>query len=457
MTRYKVLVVDDDEFVVEDIVTSLDESRFLGDKAFDPDTALNSFRGGGHHIVITDIQMQKSRDDGLVLLGKIKEMAPATAVMIITGEGDLERAIQAMQLGAADFITKPFEMDQLLARLDKIAQRVRLQEENGRLRQELGRKYELTGESPSMQTLKKQVAAIARSASRVLITGPNGSGKELVARAIHAGSARFEMPFVAVNCAAIPENLFESELFGTTRGAFTGAIEKKGAFEIADGGTLFLDEIGDMSLINQGKLLRVLQENELRRVGGEKTIPIDVRVIAATNRDLHARMESGQFREDLFYRLAVALVRTPPLSKCRQDIPMLIGRALVQLGRGERPERYFKADAVAFMQSLPWPGNTRQLINAIENLMIFWDGEPMDAQTLQTMIPQQPHRCPPAVRNSASLKDAVAEFEREQIEKTLGECSSNMAEAASRLGLQRQYLYDKVKKLGIERKPEIGY
>jgi two-component system nitrogen regulation response regulator NtrX len=451
MSSYRILIVDDDEFVVEDIATSLDAARFTVNKAYDLDLAIETFQLWHPHIVITDLQMKKSRDDGLILLEKIKAISPTTAVIIITSHSELDRAVAAMQAGAADFITKPFEMTHLLARIDKVAQRVKLQEENERLRSEILTKHRIIGESAPIQELKKQIAMVARSNSRVLVTGPNGSGKELVARSIHNQSQRFEKPFLAINCAAIPENLFESELFGTSRGAFTGAIDKKGAFELADGGTLFLDEIGDMSLINQGKVLRVLQENEIRRVGNIKSIAVDVRVIAATNKNLESEIQANRFREDLYYRLNVARIATPPLSECREDIPHIINRALELMGRENRFDRYFLPDAVNYLKSLSWPGNTRQLINLIESLMIFWCGEPMDIESVKTRMTISSGKNALVIETDKTLKDAVNNFEHEYILKVIKECRDNITEAAGRLDLQRPYLYEKMKKLGIDR------
>ena len=453
MARYSLLIVDDDEFVVEDIATSLDSNKYEIDRAFCLESAFDIFRLKNHQIVIADLQLKESREDGFVLLRRIKEVAPATEVMIITSLGDMDRAIKAMQLGAVDFMTKPFDPDQIHVRIDKVAERVQLATENERLRSEIQDRYDMVGASAVMMDLKRKIALVARSNSRVLITGPNGSGKELIARAVHSLSSHADGPFITVNCAAIPDSLFESELFGTIKGAFTGAVNKKGKFELASGGTLFLDEIADMSLVNQAKVLRVLEENLVYRVGSEKPFPIDVRIITATNKNLKEQIAAKEFREDLFYRLNVAPLEAIPLRKHSEDIPLLIENTLRKIGRAGDLSRYFVPEAVSYMKTLEWPGNIRQLQNTIENLMIFWEGEPVDSGMIKKRFcfDAPSARCY-ELDTSRPIKEAVNDFEREYIAKVIHECGGNITEVATRLDLQRPYLYEKMKKLGLERK-----
>jgi two-component system nitrogen regulation response regulator NtrX len=449
MHEHKVLIVDDDEFVCEDIATSLDRQRYEIDTANSEESALEIFRKKNHHIVLTDLKM-KNPDDGFILLEKIKSLSPATAVIVLTSYADMQKAIRAMQLGAIDFITKPYEIDHVVARIEGIAERIVLRSENKRLRQVVACHYEMVGQSGAMCELKKQIGSVAKSDSRVLITGPNGSGKELVAWAIHNQSSRLEKPFVTVNCAALPETLIESELFGTTKAAYTGAIDKKGKFETAHEGTIFLDEVGDMSLPTQAKVLRILENGEISRLGSERTSHVNVRVIAATNKNLQEMVAQKSFREDLYYRLNVAAVQTIPLKYRSEDIPLLIDHKLFLLGKSQRAADFLTPKALDYLMTLDWPGNIRELNNVVERLMIYWAGTPYDIDTVKQTMSMGVHR--DVIADTArTLKDATDDFERNYIAKVIAECSGNMTEAAKRLDLQRPYLYDKMKKLGVEK------
>jgi two-component system nitrogen regulation response regulator NtrX len=452
---YKVLIVDDDVFICEDISFALKKDckdLFEIDKAHNGSDAFKVFQEKHHHIVITDIQMPNP-DDGFILLQQIKKVAPETAVMIITGFSDVERAVRAMQLGAVDFVTKPLDSAQIAIKVAKIAERVSLQNDNIRLRNELSSLYELVGNSPAMRDLKKQITMIAgrSDTSGVLITGPNGSGKELVARALVNQSTRADKPFEIVNCAALPENLIESELFGTVKGAFTGATDKKGKFELADGGTIFLDEVGDMTLATQAKVLRVLQNGEFTRLGGEKLIKVNVRVISATNKNLTEMIKQKQFREDLFYRLNVVPLQTTPLKTRAEDIPILIEHMLKRLGKNIEIANLFEPEALAYLKSLEWPGNVRELNNVIERLMIYWNNRPMDLNYIKQYACGSIRSAGFVADISKNMKDASNDFEKEYIRKVLDDCAWNMTEAAKRLGFERPYLYEKIKKLGIEK------
>lgn len=451
MNKYKVLIVDDDEFVCEDIATSLDESKFDIDKAYNGETAFEIFKQKIHNIVITDLEMNKNKEAGFFLLEKIKSHSPSAAVMIITGHSDIHLAIKAMQNGALDYVTKPYDAEQIAIKVVKIADRVALSDENIRLRNEISSQYAILGNSATIQELKKHISIIAKTESRVLITGPNGSGKELVARAIRDQSNRAEKPFEVVNCAALPENLIESELFGTVKGAFTGANDKKGKFELANEGTIFLDEVGDMTLATQAKVLRVLENGEFTRVGSERQIKVNVRVIAATNKDLSELIKKGLFREDLFYRLNVIPIHTTPLRLRVDDVPTLIEHKINKMGKALDISKVFDVEAIKFLQSLEWEGNVRELNNVIERLMIFWNGQPLGTQDIKPHISGNVSNKTIVTNTSKSLKEATNDFEREYIQKVLEECEGNITDTANRLDLQRPYLYEKMSKLGIKK------
>ncbi len=450
MNKFKVLVADDDEFVCEDIVLALSKDLFDIETASNGDQAFGLFCEKRHHIVISDIQMS-SQEDGLVLLEKIKTIDSETAVMIITGYSDVARAVRAMQLGAVDYVTKPLDSAQIAIKVTKMAERVALQKDNVRLRNELSSHYELVGKSSVIQDLKRQIGIIAgrSDTSGVLIMGPNGSGKELVARALVNQSNRANKPFEIVNCAALPENLIESELFGTIKGAFTGAVDKKGKFELAADGTIFLDEVGDMSLATQAKVLRVLQNGEFTRIGGEKSIKVNVRVISATNKDLNEMIKQKLFREDLFYRLNVVPIQTVPLKQRIEDIPILIEHKLKKLGKVLEIHSLMNNDALDYLKSLEWPGNVRELNNAVERLMIYWNGVQIDLNYVKQYAGGPLRSAGQLFDTGRTLKDAVNDFEREYMGKVIDECKGKIADAAKRLGLERPYMYEKMKKLGI--------
>ncbi len=451
MNKFKVLVADDDEFIREDIVLALGSKHFEIDTAQSGEEAFELFQQKYYHIVISDIQMQ-NEDDGFVLLEKIKKISPETVVMIITGFGDMNGAVKALRLGALDFITKPFDAEQVAIKAEKIAERVALTQKNLRMRKEISSRYEIVGESNSIQELKKQISIIAKNDSPVLITGPNGSGKELVAWGIRNQSDRYDKPFVIVNCAAIPEKLIEAELFGNVKGAFTGATkDKNGKFELANGGTIFLDEVGDMSLATQAKVLRVLDSGGFSRVGGEKSITVDVRVIAATNKNLAEMVEKGQFREDLYYRLNVIPVQTTPLKYRKEDIPALIAYMINKKGFTMDVKQLFSKEAIEYLKTLDWPGNVRQLNSVVERLIIYWDGETVDVEQAKKHALDVRKSIIDVFNTAKTIKEAVNDFEREFIMLVLDECKDNVTTAAEQLDLKRGYLYEKMKNLGIKR------
>jgi two-component system nitrogen regulation response regulator NtrX len=375
---------------------------------------------------------------------------------MISGHGTIETAVRAVRLGARDFVEKPLSLEKTLLAVRNALKQRQLEAEVRTLKRQLDERYVMVGESPSMQALRAEIAQAAPSNGRALIFGENGTGKELVARAIHAQSQRRGGPFVEVNCAAIPEELIESELFGHARGAFTGALaERKGKFELADGGTLFLDEIGDMSLKTQAKVLRALQEQRIEPVGGTGSVAVDVRVIAATNKDLEEEIRQGSFRDDLFFRLNVIPFRVPPLRERREDIPLLARHFVEVLSaeHGRRPKPLVP-EALEVLARLPWPGNVRELRNIIERLVIMAPGDRIEVTHLPaSLLEALPAEVgavdegePDAARSLAEARDA---FEREFILRRYRECGGNMSRTAEALGVERSNLYRKMKGHGL--------
>jgi two-component system nitrogen regulation response regulator NtrX len=413
--------------------------------------------------MILDIWMPEM--DGLETLRRVKEFVPTTQVMMISGHGSIETAVKAIKLGAYDYIEKPLSLENVTFRVKQALEQYRLAQENRALRSKVERKFELVGQSPVMQRLRELIATAGPTNSRVLIGGENGTGKELVARAIHLHSPRADHPFVAVNCAAIPETLIESELFGHEKGSFTGAISmKRGQFEQANGGTLFLDEIGDMSLSTQAKVLRALQEQQFTRVGGTKLMKVDVRVLAASNKDLEKEIGKGQFREDLYYRLNVVPIVVPPLRERREDIPSLV-QHFMRLHAEEQGLRMkdVSPEAMGVFQQYDWPGNIRELRNLIERLMIMVPGFTIEAAqatlSLQGrttgVVPTNTSSATPLLSKSYdSLRDARNAFEKEYISRKLREHHWNISRTADDLKIERSHLHRKIKLLDVEMRPE---
>jgi DNA-binding NtrC family response regulator len=449
-TKGKILVVDDEPDMLENLITILKRAGFESVPCSDGTEALACLHREHPDLVITDLKMRGL--DGIELLDRLRTEHGGLPAIMITGYATIEAAVEAMKRGAADFLAKPFPPEELLLKVQRVLDVTRVLDENRYLRAEiLGREggVTLVGKSPAIQNVEALIHRIAGASSRVLITGESGTGKEVVARLIHAKSPRSGQCFYAVNCVALTETLLESELFGHERGAFTGAIgTKKGVFELADGGTLFLDEIGDTSPAFQGKLLRVVQDNEFRRVGGTRNIQTDVRIIASTNRDLEQAISEGRFRGDLFYRLAVVHVQLPPLRDRREDIPILAQHFLDRFGRkmGKRLEG-IAAEALEPLTHSAWPGNIRELENVIERAVIMARGAVI-----------QPEDLPVAFQDAAPREQVRAgtleDLERELIERTLVESKWNKTEAARRMGIGRRTLYDKAARYGIPLGPE---
>jgi two-component system nitrogen regulation response regulator NtrX len=398
--------------------------------------------------------------DGLATLARLRERQVDAQIVLISGHGNIESAVKAIKMGAFDFVEKPLSLDKTLLVVRNALRQQRLEAENRALRARVDRTRTMVGESYAMRQLRDQVAMAAPTNGRVLIYGENGTGKELVARTIHALSRRRTTTFVEVNCAAIPEELIESELFGHVRGAFTGAVaDRRGKFEIADGGTIFLDEIGDMSLKTQAKVLRVLQEQTMEPVGGTNRIKVDARVLAATNKDLQTEIRTGNFREDLYFRLNVIPIFVPPLRERQEDIAVLAEHFMAEFaGEYGRRVKGFAPAATAALQQYAWPGNVRELRNVIERLMIMVPGDAISAEDLSFLDPSAAGRtiAPVPVAGRVTLHEARDRFERELILRTLAEQQGNMSRTAEVLGVERSNLYRKMRAFGIapSRRPE---
>ena len=442
MARPVVLVVDDDPGVRESFRLTLEDHYDVLDVP-DGSAGLDVVRASQVDLVLLDIRLPEM--DGIEVLERIKAIDDGIEVILVTAVKTVRTAVAAMKLGAFDYLTKPFEEDELLAVIGRALDKRSLEREVTFLRGELARTQdadEIVGQHPSLQKLHRLIAQVARTTATVLITGESGTGKELVARAIHRQGPRDPKPFVAVNPAAIPETLIESELFGHEKGAFTGAYQRKlGRFELAQGGTLFLDEIGTLKAELQAKLLRVLQEREIERVGGTRAIKIDVQVIAATNVDLTDAVSRGAFREDLYYRLNVVRVEVPPLRERAQDIPLLVEHFIRRSSRefNKRVEA-LSPEALAALQEYRWPGNVRELQNVIERSVVLAEGPVIQLNDLPLDVLLPEHRRKVQEADRLPLKSATEDFERQIVLRVLERVKGNQREAARILGLHRNSL-----------------
>jgi two-component system nitrogen regulation response regulator NtrX len=445
--RSHLLVVDDEVGIRESLASILQDEGYLVDAVASGEEALARATSGDFEVVLLDVWLPGI--DGLQTLSRIQTMQRPPAVIMISGHGTIETAVRATKLGAFDFIEKPLSLEKIVVLVRNAVQQRRLADENQLLRSELGYRYQVIGDSVPMKAMRQQIAVTAPTNGRVLIYGESGTGKELVARALHAASLRSSGPFVEVNCAAIPEELIESELFGHVKGSFTGATDDKtGKFQKANGGTLFLDEIGDMSLRTQSKVLRVLEEQRFEPVGSNQTVNVDVRVIAATNKNLEQEIARGAFRQDLFYRLNVIPFYVPPLRDRKEDIVILARHFLNEFSSAYgKKTRELSDTAMEVLLRYPWPGNVRELRNLVERLVIVCP---------QVRI--EPHHLPPELFRGAAespqqpystLHEARSAYEREFILRKLQEHRWNMTQTASALGLERSHLYRKMKSLGI--------
>jgi DNA-binding NtrC family response regulator len=449
MTR--VLIVDDDQSTLASLSRAF---RLAGYEAVVCDHAARAIallQQERFDIVFSDVVMPGK--DGLAMLADLRELGVTTPVIMISGQATVDMAVRATRLGAADFLEKPISSDKLLLTVENTLRLARLEEENRQLRRRVGR-HELVWKSDVMLKLMAQVDRVAPSESRVCILGETGTGKELVARAIHERSPRRDRPFVTVNCAAVPSELIESELFGHEKGAFTGAAARHlGKFEQAHGGTLFLDEIGDMPAAMQAKLLRLLQEGELERIGGEHPVVVNTRVIVATHRDLDALVEKGAFREDLYHRVYVFPIVMPPLRERPGDVPALAEHfAVLVAEQNSWKPRGFEPTALEELARYAWPGNVRELRNVVERLLLLTDGL-VDADSVRQVLTSR-HTKGPSRTESGTLASRVDAFEREAVLSELAAHGHRVAETARALGLERSHLYKKCQQLGIDLKAE---
>ena len=445
------LIVDDEANTLASLSRAF---RLAGHEATVCDNAAKALelaKSQRFDLIFSDVVMPGK--DGLALLEELKTQGVTAPVVMMSGQAHIEMAVRATRLGALDFLEKPISTDKLLLTVENALKLSRLENENRQLRQRLG-KHEIVWQGEAMRRVMAQVERVAASETRVCILGETGTGKELVARTIHERSSRKSGPFVAVNCAAFPAELIESELFGHEKGSFTGAAGRHtGKFEQADGGTIFLDEIGDMPLGMQAKLLRVLEEGEVERIGGDKPIAVEVRVLVATHRDLEARVREEKFRQDLFHRIYVFPLVLPPLRERREDIPALIEHfaAEVSAQNGWKPVP-FSSEAMEALQSYAWPGNVRELRNMTERLMLLATDGQVDLETVELALPKMSAGSGAAISASSSgpLADRVQSFEREVILAELKHRQYNVTLAAKTLGLERSHLYKKAEQLGID-------
>ncbi|HET7435492.1 MAG TPA: sigma-54 dependent transcriptional regulator [Thermoanaerobaculia bacterium] len=443
----KVLIVDDEPSIRTTLASILEDEGHRATICESGEEGLAQFARDEFDLAICDLWLPGI--DGMAVLERIRA-SNGPPVIVISGHGNIDTAVRATRLGAYDFLEKPLSLERVLLTVNHALSDKKLREQVRDLKRHLTLEELLIGESDVMHRLEQQIRSAAPSSSRVLITGENGSGKEIVARTLHRLSMRAEQPFVDVNCAAIPEELIESELFGHRKGAFTGAIDdRKGKFELADGGTLFLDEIGDMSLKTQAKVLRVLQEQTFQRVGGQQTIKVDVRVIAATNKDLEAEIANGSFRSDLYYRLNVIPIEVPPLRVRGNDVVLLAEHFLRRFAaESGYPKKKLSPAAAAKLKSYAWPGNVRELRNVIERLAILLQNDLIEAEDI-ALGARSEAAAPSSIAMNLTLKEARDEFEKQYILARLREYGNNVSRTADALGVERSNLYRKLNAYGI--------
>jgi two-component system nitrogen regulation response regulator NtrX len=451
--RESILIVDDEAGVRAALAGILSDEGYAAEAVQSGEDGLRALEARRYDLMLLDVWMPGL--DGLETLERARVLDPELPVVVISGHGNIETAVKAVRLGAQDFVEKPLSLEKVLLVVKNTLRQRRLEDENRSLKEQVEHRWIMVGESLPIERLRADIAQAAPSNGRGLIFGENGTGKELVARNIHAQSLRAGGPFVEVNCAAIPEELIESELFGHTRGAFTGAqAAKKGKFELADGGTLFLDEVGDMTLKTQAKVLRVLQEQKVEPVGGTGSVLVDVRVIAATNKNLEEEIRRGTFREDLYFRLNVIPFQVPPLRDRREDIPLLARHFLAAISAeyGKRPKQ-LAPEALDALMAQPWPGNVRELRNTIERLVIMTAGDRIEARHLPAPLLSAaalpPAAGAPAPAAFASLAEAREDFEKRYIWRKYQECGGNMSRTADALQVERSNLYRKMKGYGL--------
>ena len=449
MTRPVILIVDDEKGVQSSLQGILEDAGFDAHAVSSGEEALEAALKKEFPVVLLDVWLPAM--DGLETLAKLRQISPATIAIMISGHGSIETAVRATKLGAFDFVEKPLSLDKTLLVVKNALHQFQLQAENRILREQIEQRYVMIGDSVPMQALRQQINFAAPTNGRVLIYGENGTGKELVAHLLHLRSQRHEEAFVEMNCAAIPEELIESELFGHVKGSFTGASEdKEGKFSQADKGTLFLDEVGDMSSKTQAKVLRVLEEQRFTPVGGNSSVKVDVRVIASTNKNLEREIEFGNFREDLYYRLNVLPFQIPPLRERREDIAALTAYFLDDFARKYgRKAPALTPKAIETLELYPWPGNVRELRNIMERIIIMMHQSRIDIYDLPEPVLSRTLPAPIEQEGAASLQGARERFEREYILQKLVEHKGSVSRAAQALQIERSNLYRKIRQLGI--------
>ena len=446
-----ILIVDDEKSICQSLGAILNDEGYDVLTASSGEEALKVIKEELPFLVFLDIWLPGI--DGIETLKIIKAENPEIRVVMISGHGTIETAVKATKIGAFDFLEKPLSLEKVILSAHHVSEMIRLEEENILLKQKVTREYELTGNSGPILELKEMIGLVAPTNAWILIMGENGTGKELVARSIHRQSKRAQKPFIEVNCAAIPEDLIESELFGHEKGAFTGATEKKrGKFDLANEGTIFLDEVADMSLKAQAKILRILEEKKFERVGGSKLIATDVRVLAATNKDLEKEMEEGRFRQDLYYRLNVIPLRIPPLRERKEDIPLLVSRFLMEfvLKEGET-EKSITEDALTVLMEHNWPGNVRELKNIVERVVIMTPSDVISGSDIPLLVKESQNV---DGDNSwyaiNSYRLAKMNFEKQYLVRKLRQYEGNVSRTAEAIGLERSNLHRKIKNYGLE-------
>ena len=454
--RFRILIVDDEKVQLEILEGFLVKQGYEATAAEDGQKALEKFKNGSFDLVLTDYRMPGM--DGIQLLREVRRLQPEAVVVIMTAYGTVGTAVAAMKEGAYDYLTKPIDLDELLLLIQRVEREVGLDQENRELKEQLREKFKvdfIVSASRQMEEALNLVGRVSRSSATILILGESGTGKELIARAIHYSSPRADKPFVKVNCAALPENLLESELFGHEKGAFTGAVARRiGRFELADQGSIFLDEIGDLSPSLQMKLLRVLQEKEFERVGSNQTIRSDVRVIAATNRNLEEAIRKGTFREDLYYRLNVVTVSLPPLRERKEDIPLLVEHFLKKYNRENKKNvTSLSKEARDLLMHYDYPGNVRELENIVERAVVLCRGDALTTQDLPLNLREgQAEAVLERDRGTQSLPDTLEEIERQLIVKALERSGGVQTKAAEELGISERVLRYKMKKYSLAEK-----
>ncbi|HKK66455.1 MAG TPA: sigma-54 dependent transcriptional regulator [Clostridia bacterium] len=450
-----ILIIDDEPGIRTVLTDILEDENYRVLSAADGLEGMDIIRNDSVDLVILDVWLPHK--GGIDVLKEIKELYPDLNVVVISGHANIDMAVKAVKNGAFDFLEKPLSLDKVITLVGNSLELRDLKQENKQLRASLFQEDDMIGSSPQMEAIWERIHQSAASDAKVLITGENGTGKELVAREIHRRSRRAEAPFVEVNCAAIPDTLLESELFGHERGAFTSAVSRrKGKFEIAHGGTLFLDEIADMTLSAQAKVLRAIQEQQFERVGGEKSIQVDIRLLTATNKNIEEEIAAGRFREDLFFRLNVVPIPVPPLRERVEDLPLLVSYFMHKYNPlPDQPPRSFTSEAMKSLQRYSWPGNIRELKNFIERINIMTDEPEISAELVSHFLQEKKiQKVPQGLQkySEMQLNEAKADFERTLLEQRLEQCDYNISRTAQDLGIYPSNLHGKIKKYGIKTK-----